>query len=93
MATRRGAQEEMLLNMDHAREGASFQGASLNVPQEVMLLNMDHAHAGVSLQGAKRHVPQEEMLLNMDPGGGARARANILGFRVFTFDRQCGGVM
>ena len=64
------------------------------MPQEEMLLNVDHAHPGGSLQEANLNLPQEEMLLNMEgPGGAARARANILGFRVVSFDRQCGGVM
>ena len=80
------------------RKNATKHGpypASANLqPQDEMLLNVDHAHPGVSLQEANLNLPQEEMLLNMDPRGGARAiRANILGFRVFTFDRQCGGVM
>ena len=76
-----------------AREGASFQGATLNAPQEELLLNVAHAHPGSNLQGAKLNVPQEEMPLNMDPRGEGAGQSKTLGFRVVSFDRQCGGVM
>ena len=48
---------------------------------------------GASFQGANLNVPQEEMLLKHGPGGGRPPTALTLGFRVCTFDRQCGGVM
>ena len=54
------AQEDFVLNMDHAHPGGNLQEANLNVAQEKLVLNMDHAHPGANLQGANLNVSQEE---------------------------------